>query len=675
MTSLSMQCRKLYGMRVHCYFWLVLLVSCIFPASAARLTRSRVCIVTCDFWGLPAAGGTATAYHLLASSLADTGKTKWPVMFLAATSQTELCHELQQNFSSGHVQFTCLEQHHFHPQVVENHPYESIGNAVVRWLKSEGKGCDIIHAHEWGGGMQQLAAFVSMRHKLNRRLIVEPHGGHYWSTQGTRQRPTDLHTLRIDDHERLTLQLADDVKSPSAYMLAHLRQRGWLLPPQASVLPNIVPQAVVSSTVRQEKLVWRLAFFGRLEERKGLKLFCEAIEMLPSESFPRLDIMFIGGEAHVDMKPSVKYLQDRTAMWPWPVNILGGMPRRSALSLLKADGVLIVFASLVENLPFALAEACVEEIPFITFNVGGVSELFDPALHTDVIVSEISAPALSQRMQLALTAGYLRTSVLTSNVRHGETLWHSLHLKYDSHNPPSRKPRFPNSLEGIEILQTMVKHNSMLLKGQVCTKSPRHPALLLVPAEFASPSQTELAELKFLASQLPRLRTSRKLGALVFGAQVADGLVSYPSSPTWITYHGKEPFCVEDSPLLILTDVFCSDFLAEAGDFPYFRTWLLIKHLKLSGLSTTAYPDPLFLLRNFSRSDSGCFSDRIPEFRKLSGDHASNLLGPSEEVLMVQHLAAWPRPVASLRNDFDKFQGQHGWQYVRFDENGKALVL
>ena len=32
--------------------------------------KLKVCILTADFWGLKAAGGTATAYHLLAAALA-----------------------------------------------------------------------------------------------------------------------------------------------------------------------------------------------------------------------------------------------------------------------------------------------------------------------------------------------------------------------------------------------------------------------------------------------------------------------------------------------------------------------------------------------------------------------------------------------------------------------------
>lgn len=660
-------------MRSVCLIWLSLLVAGTTQWRMMAPRQSHVCIVTCDFWGLPAAGGTATAYHLLASSLATGASTHWPVTFLGATRHTELCQEIQRNFTSEPINFACLEQRHFSPTVVESYPYESIGIAVVRWLQTEGSMCDVIHAHEWGGGMQQLAAVVSMRHKLNRRMIVEPHGGHYWSTQGTRQRPIDLFTLRIDDHERLTMHLADDVKSPSAYMLAHLRQRGWYMPPEASVIPNIIPQASTSAKHRQQRRVWRLAFFGRLEERKGLKLFCGAVELLFVSRFSGLEVTFVGGEAQVDMKPSIEYLRDRTADWPITVNIFGGLSRLAALAVLKTPGVMVVFASLVENLPFALAEASIEEIPFITFDVGGVTELFDPIEHADVIVDDVSMLSLHQRMYSILKAGHVSTSVLSVGVKNSEAAWHQLHVRYDEWGAQGRTYGLSKAASKVRVVQISSHQSSVELKSKLC-RNHRGPAVLLfIPPEFDVPLQADMSEIGFLASQLPRLYESRKLGALVFGAKIGDNKVSYPSSPTWIIYHGAEPLCVENVPLLVQKHVFCSSFLAEARDFPVFQTWLLIRHMKISGLSTTTYFEPVFLLKNFSRYSAGCLSDRIPEFRMLTGDRAANLQGHSEDVLMLQHLAARPRPVSSLRNDFDKHQGQHGWQYVTFDEQGEIL--
>lgn len=55
--------------------------------------------------------------------------------------------------------------------------------------------------------------------------------------------------------------------------------------------------------------VWRIAFFGRLEERKGIKLFVEAVTKLqksPVASLDNFEIFIVGPEAVIDM---VRYKQ------------------------------------------------------------------------------------------------------------------------------------------------------------------------------------------------------------------------------------------------------------------------------------------------------------------------------------------------------------------------------
>ena len=646
-------------------------------------TRSHVCIVTCDFWGLPAAGGTATAYHLLASSLAQAEYAR-PVTFLAATQQLDLCQALQRNFTVdplAPIHFECLQSQHFLPAVAQSYPYEGIGVAVVRWLRNEGQHCDLIHTHEWGGGMQQLALYVSMREKPGLRLVVEPHGGHYWSTQSSKQRLTDLFTLRVDDHERLTLQLADYVQAPSAYMLAYLRQRGFYLPASSGVISNIVPKAATSADIRQRKQVTQLAFFGRLEERKGLKLFCEAIELvertlLNSNASQFRQIIFVGGPAQVDMVPSVEYLEKRTAHWATSVRILAGLSRHAAHKVLKENGTMIAFTSFVENSPFALAEACIEQIPFLTFDVGGVTALIDPDEHADVILSSVSSQILAEKLINVLQQGHMKTSVLSQEVKNGASNWQLWHSTHDTQR--ERLALADSKAHGVpgkhlKILNIKVVDRSKVLKNEICRTVQPGTGLLLVPSNFEMPSTKEENQLRALSSQLDRLKHDKHLGAIVFSALLPDGSVAFPSSPTWIVYHGSEAKCTSNVPILLLQDTFCSAFLAEAGDFKYFHSWLLIHHLRIAGLYCAAYPYPSFGHTNFSHSGAGCFSDRIPEFRKLSGDQASNLLGPAEDVLMAQHLAPWPQPAASLRADFDKFQGQHGWRYIAEDSKGMKL--
>lgn len=53
------------------------------------------------------------------------------------------------------------------------------------------------------------------------------------------------------------------------------------------------------------KQVWRIAFFGRLEERKGIKLFVEAVNKLQDDydimDLEAFEIYIVGPDAIVDM--------------------------------------------------------------------------------------------------------------------------------------------------------------------------------------------------------------------------------------------------------------------------------------------------------------------------------------------------------------------------------------
>ena len=46
----------------------------------------------------------------------------------------------------------------------------------------------------------------------------------------------------------------------------------------------------------KDRPVWRLAFFSRLEERKGIKLFVDAISHLNVSHIPNFEVSSISGE-------------------------------------------------------------------------------------------------------------------------------------------------------------------------------------------------------------------------------------------------------------------------------------------------------------------------------------------------------------------------------------------
>ncbi len=59
-----------------------------------------------------------------------------------------------------------------------------------------------------------------------------------WYLQWMLPRPTDIMSLRLDNTERQTVELADIILSSTRYMASWLRQRSWVLPQNRQVHPK-----------------------------------------------------------------------------------------------------------------------------------------------------------------------------------------------------------------------------------------------------------------------------------------------------------------------------------------------------------------------------------------------------------------------------------------------------
>lgn len=67
----------------------------------------------------------------------------------------------------------------------------------------------------------------------------------------------------------------------------------------------------------------------------------------------------MGSDAKIDMRPSSVWLREKTAKWPWKTHLRVGAKRDEALEILSSEGTLLVLCSLVDNMPYVVAEAAV----------------------------------------------------------------------------------------------------------------------------------------------------------------------------------------------------------------------------------------------------------------------------------------------------------------------------
>ena len=178
---------------------------------------------------------------------------------------------------------------------------------------------------------------------------------------------------------------ADVVITPSQYMLRWMQSRGWTLPAECYVQQNIaLPELKTSgrATIRGdgEQRASELVFFGKLEERKGIGLFCDALDLLAGRNLRGFSVTFLGKSARVSGRDAISYIGARAEHWAFPYRAITDRSREAALRYLSegADRIAII-PSLEDNLPNTVAECLVGNIPFLASRTGGIPELIaDP---------------------------------------------------------------------------------------------------------------------------------------------------------------------------------------------------------------------------------------------------------------------------------------------------------
>jgi hypothetical protein len=157
----------------------------------------------------------------------------------------------------------------------------------------------------------------------------------------------------------------------------------WRLASSAAVIPYCYDPTLAKSpeVVTHEGPFNHLVFFGRLETRKGLHLFCRALveDATLRQHVDR--VTFLGKPSNVEGRPSEEFIASHMEQIPglqW--NIVGDLGSFEAQAWLKLQkNILVVAPSLVDNLPFAVIELHSHRIPFVSTNIGGIPEIVGDA--------------------------------------------------------------------------------------------------------------------------------------------------------------------------------------------------------------------------------------------------------------------------------------------------------
>jgi glycosyltransferase involved in cell wall biosynthesis len=268
---------------------------------------------------------------------------------------------------------------------------------------------DVVVAQDLGAPAYTAIRLRSLGLDFERTaFVVFCHGTRQWITDVSRKVRVLPGALAVTVLERASVELADAVVSPSAYLVDWMRGEGWRLPERTFVIPHVSRAGATGEPPpgppEQPGAVERVAFFGRLEERKGVRPFLAALSSLEPELLRRVEVEFLGRPTPPwPIERVSELLTEETRRSLRGLTFEPALDQHEALARLRRPGTLAVMPSFEENSPNTVYECLENGIPFLAGNVAGIRELVAAEDHARVLC-EPTEQGIADALRRALSA-------------------------------------------------------------------------------------------------------------------------------------------------------------------------------------------------------------------------------------------------------------------------------
>ncbi|MGH6922435.1 MAG: glycosyltransferase, partial [Propylenella sp.] len=249
----------------------------------------RIALVTIELQGMYRSGGIGTAMAALAERLSSAGH-EVHVVYCPFIGPPSLEARWVEYWSARGVRI------HYLPIFKDQNrhtPPDELALKVADLLQSNE--WDVIHFHETCGlGAAALLLRSAGLAFQDSRIVVTAHGPTTWHRRGNSlawNRQEALHVLL----ESICVEFADVIVCPSAYMVEWLQKN---LPSPVSRV--VVPNCLTGESRRfgrvpaERRSVRKIVFFGRLEFRKGIDLFTDAIDRVLASGRHDFEVVLLG---------------------------------------------------------------------------------------------------------------------------------------------------------------------------------------------------------------------------------------------------------------------------------------------------------------------------------------------------------------------------------------------
>lgn len=365
------------------------------------MRRLRICFVTGEVLGAHKNGGIGTATTHAALFLARAGHQV--TIVYTGVPWIDYLHPWVKRCEAAGVALTHLDAR--------------FGEIYPLWLREtcviydylKGTEYDVILFQDWEG--PAFASVVAKRAGsafARTVLAIIAHGPTAWLLDANRALARDQRTLAHLHMERIAFEQADAVLCPSRHMRDWLKATGMGLATDPEALPLYLwsdpDDALPERQGRALEHVGRIAFFGRLETRKGVDLFIDAIssDVLADRDF---EVVFLGKPASHTPDLIRAAIALRRPSLVSRLTFETELDTDAAQAYLRDQHCLAVIPSLIDNAPCVISECLRRGIPFLSTLTGGIPELVAEEERSRVLV-EPRASALALRISEVLDRSF-----------------------------------------------------------------------------------------------------------------------------------------------------------------------------------------------------------------------------------------------------------------------------
>jgi O-antigen biosynthesis protein len=241
------------------------------------------------------------------------------------------------------------------------------------------RGFDIVYVQDWGNAAFHLLRERRYSSKPGPVCVTVLHGPSEWELSSNGKYPELPNDLHLSWQERYAARHSDFVVSPSRYMAEYLKSLDWEFPGEVPVLGLPMRPPIDSQENPAHGRIRRIVYFGRVEERKGIRNFVLALQHLAKQGHERLPVILLGNAADRQL---LDFAMRGIRGAGFAVTHEGSLDSEGAWGVLREQPgqTLCVIPSPSDNHPYAVVEASlIPGLNVIACRGGGVPEIFQQA--------------------------------------------------------------------------------------------------------------------------------------------------------------------------------------------------------------------------------------------------------------------------------------------------------